>query len=322
MEAVLKDRPGASNTALIVVTHDGKPHSDDVLACAILKYLFNRISVTRTRRHTTGDIFIDVGGIYDGVKHFDHHQNSFDQRWSDEYAEKMASAGLIWKTFHRDYLLKVAKDHGLEALIDCDATVDLLANKIYNDYVYAVDADDNGLCRYEGLPNAFVDTTTIKYRLNNLIAGPVTLDKAYMTMVDRITEEFALYTRFIIAKWLVSLNNIRQAILDRFSVHESGHVIRHDSNVPLDVLYQLERDLNAEILFIMSNSNDEWRLKTVTVEGEAFVNRKSFPEEWGGLRNEELSEIAEIPLIFCHANVFLVVSESEESLQQVLEVVL
>lgn len=61
-----------------IITHNGKFHTDDVFACAILKYIFDDINIIRTRDESiindSDSYIIDVGGEYDGVKKFDHHQ--------------------------------------------------------------------------------------------------------------------------------------------------------------------------------------------------------------------------------------------------------
>ena len=65
---------------IMIGTHDGTFHCDEVLACWMLKQLpkFKRAEIIRTRdavKLSQCDIVVDVGGIYDPEsQRFDHHQ--------------------------------------------------------------------------------------------------------------------------------------------------------------------------------------------------------------------------------------------------------
>ena len=53
---------------MIIATHDGTFHADETTACAILSYLFDNVSVIRSRDPDvleSGDIVIDVSNIND-----------------------------------------------------------------------------------------------------------------------------------------------------------------------------------------------------------------------------------------------------------------
>jgi uncharacterized UPF0160 family protein len=81
-----------------IATHNGVFHSDEITAIALLLefglgFGDRDITIIRTRDKAvleTTDILIDVGGEYDGIRKFDHHQ------WSNEDPEfGRSSAGLI-----------------------------------------------------------------------------------------------------------------------------------------------------------------------------------------------------------------------------------
>lgn len=77
------------------ITHNGVFHADEVFALAILKvFLGINPEVIRTRDNNiiseakaSGDLVVDVGGEFNGVNLFDHHQDS----------ALKSSAGLIWE---------------------------------------------------------------------------------------------------------------------------------------------------------------------------------------------------------------------------------
>lgn len=50
----------------------------------------------------------------------------------------------------------------------------------------------------------------------------------------------------------------------------------------------------------------QWRVQAVAVAPDRFENRKALPEQWRGLRDEELSKAAEIPgCVFVHMSGFI-----------------
>lgn len=69
-------------TSKTIGTHDGKFHADEALACSLLLMTdaFKGASVNRSRDPEIldkMDIVVDVGGVYDPIKHrYDHHQVS------------------------------------------------------------------------------------------------------------------------------------------------------------------------------------------------------------------------------------------------------
>jgi len=59
------------------------------------------------------------------------------------------------------------------------------------------------------------------------------------------------------------------------------------------------------------NSNGSWRIQCMPVE------EYSFKSEWCGLRDQELSDLANIKdCIFCHANGFIGGNKTYEGMQQ------
>lgn len=92
-----------SKRNVIVGTHNGIFHSDEVVACAIIKLMVEKlypmqrsVEVIRTRDlnvlNNECDYVVDVGG-----GKFDHHQKGGNGQRAD--GTKYASAGLVWKAF-------------------------------------------------------------------------------------------------------------------------------------------------------------------------------------------------------------------------------
>ncbi|KAL0725033.1 hypothetical protein Bca4012_039632 [Brassica carinata] len=58
--------------------------------------------------------------------------------------------------------------------------------------------------------------------------------------------------------------------------------------------------------FLEDERAKQWRVQAVAVAPDRFENRKALPEQWRGLRDEELSKAAEIPgCVFVHMSGFI-----------------
>ena len=111
-----------------VATHNGKFHTDDVFAIAILKLIYPKIRVIRTRDekiYSKADARVDVGLKHDHkTKDYDHHQKG----GAGESANGIpyASAGLIWKY----YGMELAKSKSIFEYVDGKLMQHIDANDI------------------------------------------------------------------------------------------------------------------------------------------------------------------------------------------------
>ncbi len=93
------------------------------------------------------EIVVDVGAVYDPSKNrFDHHQRSFTETFSSIDASKpwtikLSSAGLIYVHFGRAILSEILKKH---SAFD-ENPVEILFDKMYEQFVREIDAIDNGV---------------------------------------------------------------------------------------------------------------------------------------------------------------------------------
>jgi len=118
-----------------IITHSGSFHTDDVFAVATLQLHFGieNVEVIRTRDEAiiaSGDIVVDVGGVYDAEKQrFDHHQNGAPVR---DNGIPYAAFGLIWKHY------------GEQVAGSSEAAAD-----IERRFVLPIDANDVGVSLYD-----------------------------------------------------------------------------------------------------------------------------------------------------------------------------
>jgi uncharacterized UPF0160 family protein len=81
-------------------------------------------------------------------------------------------------------------------------------------------------------------------------------------------------------------------------------------------LYEFEKQHSVDplIKFVLyKDQSGMWRVQAVTVEGKAFENRLSLPEEWRGLRDAELVSVSTIHgSRFVHAGGFIAGNDTFE----------
>lgn len=135
----------------LIGTHSGHFHADEALAVYLLRLLpdYSNSTLVRTRDseklapcHTV----VDVGGVYDdATKRYDHHQREFTTTFPD-HSTKLSSAGLVYMHYGKHI---IATCTGLQ---QDSADAELLYQKLYDDFIEAFDANDNGVSAYD--PNA------------------------------------------------------------------------------------------------------------------------------------------------------------------------
>ena len=86
---------------------------------------------------------MDVGGQYDSsINRYDHHQREFNTTFPG-HATKLSSAGLVYLHFGKAI---IAQQTGLSE--DSEDT-QILWEKLYDDFIEAFDANDNGINVYD-----------------------------------------------------------------------------------------------------------------------------------------------------------------------------
>lgn len=310
-----------SSSALKICVHSGGFHADEALGYFLLKLLpkFKDAALVRSRepeQWEASDIVIDVSGKYDGKKFFDHHQRGFTETFNENFQTKLSSAGLVYKHFGKDIIKEVLK-------LDEESKIELLYLKIYGDFIEALDANDNGIDAYD-------ETIKPKFSGKN-ITLPAAVSSFNPDWNDeRVTDE-TYYNQFLLASdfigntflrllkslgnsWLPAKDIVEEAFKNRFEVDESGKILVLSRFSPWkEHLYEIEKKNNAsgEILYVLFpeshlDENSKWRISTVPITSGSFNNRKPLPEEWRGLRDEELSEKSGVPgCVFIHAAGFI-----------------
>jgi len=346
----------------LIGTHSGHFHADEALAVYFLRLLpdYANSSLLRSRdadQLKTCHTVVDVGGVYDDAqKRYDHHQREFTTAFP-EHSTKLSSAGLVYLHYGRRIISHCT------GLKEDSSDLELLYQKLYDDFVEAFDANDNGVSQYDptalrkaGVEKKFQDKgfslASVVNRLNyshpsplasakasvstNSVTGeggvsmPTPVDPAKQSKEQAQAEEderFLKASQFVgeqfiselmdkYHSWLPARAVVKQAFMERTKYDSDGRIMvvpHRPEGVPwTDHLYALEKENNVEgqVLYVLFAENGEpdskWRIRAVSAEAGGFQNRKDLPNEWKGLRDEELSKVSGVPGgVFIHAGGFI-----------------
>lgn len=330
-----------SVSAKTIATHNGAFHCDEVLACYMLKthvpqFIGSRIIRTRDPDLlATADIVVDVGAIYKPEEfRFDHHQRGFDTTFSPtgkRSTTKLSSAGLIYKHFGIDVIQHVA------SLTNIDLTkqqLTLVYHKLYDSFMEAIDAIDNGIERYQsaGKPQ-YESSTDLSSRVGFFNPEWYDInpdqDANFASALNLAGKEMDEAIVHVLKSWLPARSILVNAMKERYSHHESGQILVLTQRAPWkDHLFTLEQEESAnapdgnakpQILYVVYEdmTGSSWRVQCVASALGSFQSRKPLPEHWRGVRDAKISELTGIPdCIFVHPSGFVGGNKSFEGALQ------
>ena len=290
--------------SLVIATHDGTFHADDVFAAATLSLAYpdQELEIMRTRdeaKIATADVVIDVGGVYDpSTFRFDHHQKEgAGVRYNNI---PFASFGLVWNTY------------GV-TLAGSPENAQFIDEKL----VQAIDAHDNGLT------SASSENGVHPYSIGEALSTfrPTweegrSNDEAFL---QAVTVALSVLTRIIAhtKSYAKSVGFIEEA----YRMAPDKRVIKLERDYPgwKEILSSY-----PEPLYVLYQREDEnWSAKAVPIDPTSFTVRKPFPESWAGLRDRELKKVTGVPgASFCHNGRFIVVAKSYTGALQLINIAL
>lgn len=285
-----------------VVTHNGGFHADDVFAVATLQLHFGveNVEVVRTRDEAiiaSGDIVIDVGGVYDHAQQrFDHHQNGAPVR---DNGIPYAAFGLVWK-------------HYGEQVAGNKEAAEVIERRL----VVPIDAGDNGVSLYEQKNPDFSPAT---------MQDVIGLMKPVWGSDEDMDERFAAACTFM-REVLVRARKHALADLEEAALAERIYNEASDKRVLISdegISPSFYTDKEEVMFVVCPDENGNWVAVAVRKERGSFETKVSFPGEWGGLRDADLATASGIPdAVFCHKAGFLFVAKSKEGVLVAVEKVL
>ena len=325
----------------LIGTHNGHFHADEALAVYMLRLLPDYTSSTliRTRDQSILDTchtVVDVGGEYKADKNrYDHHQRTFDTTFP-RHATKLSSAGLVYMHFGKAIIsqhIKLPTNH---------PDVSLLYEKLYDDFIEAVDAHDNGISKYDG---SQLESAGIQRRFRDggvplaSLVGDMNYEDPLSTEPSKSTPEQPQAeeeSRFLNASklmgtaflrklhgaataWLPARSTVKEAFDSRSKQHSSGRVlVLPKAGIPWkEHLYNLEEaeslPEDKRLLYVLYPEGEQkdakWRIQAVGKDAASFESRKALPEAWRGVRDSDLDGVLgddiEDGAVFVHASGFI-----------------
>ncbi|KAE8259115.1 hypothetical protein A4X13_0g1228 [Tilletia indica] len=312
-----------ADSANTIVTHSGTHHADEALAVFMLRKLpqYQSMPLVRTRDPAVidqGTIVVDVGAQYDPVRHrYDHHQRGFEETFDAQHSIKLSSAGLVWKHFGTQILAEHLK------LPVSDSRVSLLHMKLYDDFVQAIDAIDNGISQYPssaGQP-LYKSKTDLSSRVGytnprwNETSSTEDQNARFERASAMAGTEFFDRVNYTFEAWLPAREIVLKALEARKSIpggDSQGRVLVFDEFASWkDHIFQLESDLaipQAEraLYVVYPDESGKWRIQAVPINPDSFVSRKPLPEPWRGVRDDALTQLTGIEgCVFVHQSGFI-----------------
>jgi uncharacterized UPF0160 family protein len=306
---------------MIIATHSGKFHADDVWATAVLDMLFPHSEIIRTRdmqKIEAADFAIDVGGIWDPkAGRFDHHQKGF--QGARESGVVYASAGLVWKEYGARCVAHIARTQMGQDISNELATQTAYA--IDGNLVQYLDMSDTGAAR--NAPGS--------YGLSAIISGfnPTWLDEqkfddvaeAEQMRLQRFHRAMEFISDILIneVKYRVGSTLASEQVRRSERLYDGKVLLIKNGALPWSALVRNEM---PNVLFVISYSIGEQRymIHTVPVTVDTFEARKDLPKPWAGLQGGELAAVTGAPdAIFCHNNLFIASAKSFEGISKMAE---
>ncbi|XP_061076392.1 UPF0160 protein MYG1, mitochondrial isoform X2 [Conger conger] len=276
----------AENMVPKIGTHNGTFHCDEVFACFLLRQLpeYKEAEIVRTRDPAvlaTCDIVVDVGGEFDPKKHrYDHHQRLFVETFHSlcpgkPWVTRLSSAGLVYLHFGRLVLEQLTQ------LKPDDGQLEVLYDKLYENFVEAVDAVDNGISQYDGEARYAVSTTLsarVSYLNPPWNSKSQDTEEGFQQAMKMVGAEFLGRVEFYQNSWLPARAVVERAVRNRTQVDPSGEVlVLEQGGCPWkEHLFSLEKDLNVEtpIKFVLyPDQSGQWRVQCVPAGLHTFQNR-------------------------------------------------
>lgn len=290
---------------LVLATHSGKFHCDEVFAYAVLRLALGLHEpgvdhiLVRTRKAElieAATIVWDVGGIFDAASNrFDHHQRGAPLRADDT---PFSSAGLIWQVYGVravTALLQESQSHSFAVKIaaELDDTIVRQIDEIDNGVSIdgPIKRDTLGLAKLIGEFNPTWDHPAA----NGPAAGDVPFLEATALALGMLRRRVDGLRARLAAEALV---------LGAHTAGEDPRVLVLDRGMPWkNVVFS--HDL--PVLFTISPaSNGNWMVDTMPPEPGSFEQRLPLPAAWAGLQATALAEESGVEdAVFVHLRRFV-----------------
>jgi len=301
---------GLFSRKIVVATHDGNFHADDVFACAALSLWAEKndkkLEIIRTRdgnEMKKADFVIDIGGIYNPDENaLDHHQKG--GAGIRENGIPYASFGLVWKKYGNEI---------------CGSS-EIMKN-IDQRLVAPVDARDNGINIFKSLIEG-VDEYSVRKLIKSF--GPTWQDH-----VSEYNKKFndALTTARVILKNEISkakaLAEGEMKVLNEIKMQNEPNILMLDKKFQWEDVVSKFKNIKF-VVYPAVHDGGNWCAEAGKDDPNDYSSdRIKFPENWRGLSGRNLAKASGVEdAIFCHNNGWLCVAGTKEDALKMAEKVL
>lgn len=303
---------------MIIATHSGKFHADDVWAVTVLDMIFPGCELIRTRdpqRIDAADFAVDVGGIWDPqAGRFDHHQKGFEG--ARQSGVVYASAGLVWKEHGARCVALIAQTQTGAAVADDDARQ--IACAIDADLVQYLDMSDTGAAKnapggygLSAVVSGFNPTWLDEQQAGSVAAAEAMRLQRFRRAMEFIAEVLVNQVKYRVGG-MRAVEQVRQA-----EPMEDGRLLfLKNGALPWASVVRNEM---PKVTFVVSYSiaEERYMLHTVPATTDTFEARKDLPAAWAGLRDAELAAVTGVAdAVFCHNNLFIAAARSYDGIMR------
>lgn len=299
---------------MLIATHSGKFHADDVCAVAVLDIVFPGCELIRTRdpeKFQQADFVVDVGGIWDpSTGRFDHHQKGFEG--ARQSGVEYASAGLVWREHGARCVARIAEVCAGYAIQPELARQ--IAYAIDSDLIQYLDMSDTGAARnapgsygLSAVISGFNPTWIDEQQAGSAAAAEEVRLVQFRRAMEFMADVLANAVKYRVGGTL-AVEQVRQA-----QTLEDGRVLfLKNGSLPWSTVVRVEM---PKVVFVLSFSmaDQRYMLHTVPAATDSFAARKDLPAAWAGLQGAELAAVTGVPdARFCHNKRFIAAADSFE----------
>jgi uncharacterized UPF0160 family protein len=309
---------------MIIATHSGKFHADDVWAVAVLDMVFPGCELVRTRDPElirNASFAVDVGGIWDPkAGRFDHHQRGFEH--ARQSGVIYASAGLVWKE-HGARCVELTTQALPGHTVSADEARQI-ACAIDTDVVQYLDMSDTGAARnapggygLSAVISGFNPTWLEEQQTGSVTAAAALRQHQFRRAMQLVADVLVNQVKYRISS-MRAVAQVRQGQL----LEDGRLLFLNDGALPWSGVVRNEM---PKVLFVIGYSiaDERYMLSTVPVAPDSFQARKDLPAAWAGLRGAELAAVTGVQdAVFCHNKRFVAAANSYQGALQLARIAL
>lgn len=272
---------------MLLVTHDGKFHLDEVLATAVLLKIYPDAEIIRTRNRDViegGDIVYDVGRVCDpGANRFDHHHASFEETFSPRHRIKLSSSGLVYKYYGREFLRKYGMDDGEDGF-------QRVFEEVYDRYFLSADAIDNGYEVFGEIAPRSLSHVVASFNFLDFSSGCADVqNRRFLDAVRLVATDLDNFMNTVVNEWAPNYRFLEEEIKKL-----EGDILCVERHCFVDIIPEIEQKYNKDVKFVLNMAGASVNILAVPRRRNSFESKVPLKREWRGLSGRALETASSI----------------------------